>query len=217
MAAAHTRAPRPLQNRRENSYFVADICIARRTIVPRVTFATSECEGIHTARTLLMTDFLMLLQRDHHDLETGLDELLEAMTVEQIRSALDGVRLGLTAHAEAEDIVLHIALVQAGSPEVLDDLIGQARDAHLVQEGALSYLVCATPGSQVWRDRARKLRDLVHGHAHHEEMTVVPAIREMAPDVYETLAGSFATERLRQLAMLQPSMPIFVPEPARAC
>ena len=51
-----------------------------------------------------MTDFLMLLQRDHHDLETGLDELLQATTVMEIRSALDGVRLGLTAHAEAEDI-----------------------------------------------------------------------------------------------------------------
>ena len=163
-----------------------------------------------------MTDFLMLLQRDHHDLETGLDELLQAATVAQIRGALDGVRLGLTAHAEAEDIVLHGALVQAGSPRVLDDLIGQARNAHLAQEGALAFLVSATPGSQVWRDRARKLRDLVHGHALHEESTVVPAIRELAPDVYATLAGSFATERLRQLAMLQPSVPIFVPELARA-
>ena len=217
MAAAHTRAHRPLQNRRENSYFIDDICIARRTITFRVTVGTTECEGIHTARTLLMTDFLMLLQRDHHDLETGLDELLQAVTVVQIRSALDGIRLGLTAHAEAEDIVLHIALVQAGSPAVLDGLIGQARDAHLAQEGALSFLVCSRPGSEVWRDRARKLRDLVHGDAYHEETTVVPAIREMAPDVYETLAGSFATERLRQLAMLQPSMPIFVPELARAC
>jgi hypothetical protein len=163
-----------------------------------------------------MTDFLMLLQRDHHDLEAALDELLQAKTVGQLRSALDGVRLGLTAHAEAEDIVLHHALVKAGSPRILEDLVGQARSAHLAQEGALAYLVCATPGSQAWRDRARKLRDLVHGHAVFEETNVVPAIRELAPAVYETLAGSFATERLRQLAMLQPSVPIFVPELAQA-
>jgi hypothetical protein len=163
-----------------------------------------------------MTDFLMLLQRDHHDLETGLDELLQATTVVEIRSALDGVRLGLTAHAEAEDIVLHNALVQAGSPQMLDDLIGQARSAHLAQEGALAYLVCATPGSQTWKDRARRLRDLCHRHAHFEESKVVPAIRELAPAVYAALAGSFATERLRQLAMLQPSVPIFVPELAQA-
>ena len=163
-----------------------------------------------------MTDFLMLLQRDHHDLEYGLDELLQATTVKELRSALDGVRLGLTAHAEAEDIVLQQALIAAGSPVVLSELIGQARSAHLAQEGALASLVCAAPGSQTWRDRARRLRDLVHQHAFREETIVVPAIRDMAPAVYQSLAGSFATERLRQLAMLQPSAPILMSELAQA-
>jgi hypothetical protein len=163
-----------------------------------------------------MTDFLMLLQRDHHDLEYGLDELLQATTVRQIRSALDGVRLGLTAHAEAEEIVLHGALINAGSPAVLGELIGRARSAHLAEEGALASLVCATPGTQAWKDRARRLRGLVHEHAVYEERTVVPAIRELAPTVYVTLAGAFATERLRQLAMQQPSAPIVLPELARA-
>jgi hypothetical protein len=181
-----------------------------------VTSTTSHCEGIVTAPPLLMTDFLTLLQRDHRDLENGLEELLRATTVVQIRTALDGVRLGLTAHAEAEDIVLHGALVKAGSPETLETLIGQGRKAHLAQEGALALLVCATPGSQGWKDKARKLRDLVHEHAMFEERHVVPAIRAFAPDVYDTLAGLFATERLRQLAMMQPSAPIFVPELAQA-
>jgi hypothetical protein len=216
MSPAHKRAPVSAHFVSGMPHSVDDNCIARRTDVSRVMVSTSLREGIHTAPIALMTDFLMLLQRDHHDLETGLDELLQATTIAQIRSALDGVRLGLTAHAEAEDIVLHSALVQAGSPELLDDLIGQARSAHLAQEGALAYLVCAKPGSQTWRDRARKLRDLCHSHAQFEERQVVPAIREYAPAVYEALAGSFATERLRQLAMLQPSAPIFVPELAQA-
>ena len=164
-----------------------------------------------------MTDFLMLLQRDHHDLESGLDELLQAATVSEIRSALDGVRLGLVAHAEAEDIVLHRALVNAGVPRMLDELVGQARAAHLTQEGALAALVCAHPGSSQWRGRARALHDLVHSHAFFEETFVVPAIRELAPTVYERLAGLFATERLHQLAMLQPSAPIVTSELARAC
>jgi hypothetical protein len=216
MAAAHGARRLAAQTGSEMPYSGRDICIPRRTLVPLVMVSTSQYGGIHTAPLPLMIDFLMLLQRDHHDLETGLEELLQATTVAEIRSALDGVRLGLTAHAEAEDIVLHSALVQAGSPEILEDLIGQARSAHLAQEGALAYLVCATPGSQTWKDRARKLRDLVHSHAHFEESKVVPAIRELAPAVYEALAGSFATERLRQLAMLQPSVPIFVPELAQA-
>jgi hypothetical protein len=166
-----------------------------------------------------MTDFLMLLHRDHRDLETGLDELLQASSVGAIRSALDGVRLGLTAHAEAEDIVLHNALAAASSdtPALLDDLVGQARSAHLAEEGALASLVSCSPHSPMWRDRVHKLRDLVHGHAFFEENHVVPAIRELAPSVYESLAGLFATERLRQLAMLQPSAPIYLPELARAC
>jgi hypothetical protein len=163
-----------------------------------------------------MTDFLMLLRRDHHDLEVGLEELLEAATVVQIRTALDGVRLGLTAHAEAEDIVLHIALVEVGTPAVLDTLVGQARWAHLEEEGALASIVCTMPGSQRWRDRVRMLRDLIHEHAFHEESHVVPAFREIAPRVYDSLAGSFATERLRQLSMLQPSAPIIVPDLAEA-
>src|SRR5687767_11864942 len=104
-----------------------------------------------------MTDFLTLLQRDHRDLETGLDELLAASTVAQIRSALDGVRLGLTAHAEAEDIVLYGALLKAGAPEALDKLVAQARNAHLAQEGALAALVCARPGSDAWRHCAQRL------------------------------------------------------------
>ena len=163
-----------------------------------------------------MTDFLALVQRDHHDLECGLDELLQASTVIEIRSALDGVRLGLTAHAEAEDIVLHGALASAGTLARLDDVIGHARSAHLAEEGALASLVCARPGTAAWRDRAHLLRRLVHDHAAYEERTLVPAIRELAPSLYDALAGLFATERLRQLAMLQPSVPIFLPERGRA-
>lgn len=162
-----------------------------------------------------MHDFLGLLQRDHHDLECGLDELLEAVTVQQLRSALDGVRLGLTAHAEAEDIVLAQALRRAEIAE-LDAIVGESRAAHLNQEGALASLVVTRPNTPIWRDRARHLRDLVRTHSRDEEQRVVPAIRRLAPNVYQSLAGLFATERLRQLAMLQPSAPIFVPELAAA-
>lgn len=163
-----------------------------------------------------MTDFLTLLQRDHRDLENGLDELCQATSVAQIRSALDGVRLGLTAHAEAEDIVLYGALIRMGAPENLDELVGQARRAHLTQEGALASLVCAKPGTQIWKERACRLHDLVHEHALYEELVVLPAIRAFSPNVYGSLAGLFATERLRQLSMLQPSAPVVMAELAQA-
>jgi quinol monooxygenase YgiN len=163
-----------------------------------------------------MIDFLTLVKRDHHDLECELDELLRAQTACQLRTALDGVRLGLTAHAEAEDIVLAVAIQNAPHRDQLETLIGQTRQAHLAQEGALSYVVSTTPETERWRQRARDLRELVRDHASYEEAHVIPAIAELAPEIYPRLAGQFATERLRQLAMLQPSAPIYVSELALA-
>jgi hypothetical protein len=163
-------------------------------------------------------DLLALLQRDHHDLERGLTALVEpAASLRQIRDALDGVRLGLTAHAEAEDIVLHAVLPLCASIRELTALVNEVRTGHLAQEAALAALVCAPPGSITWCDRAQRLLRMVTRHAATEEHEVLPMIRACAPPgVYETLAGEFATERLRQVGMLQPSAPIVVPAAARA-
>jgi hypothetical protein len=157
-------------------------------------------------------DFLTLVHRDHADLQVELTQLLDPeATAIELRMALDGVRLGLTAHAEAEDIVL-------GLFDELPSLIGpirHAREAHLAQESALGSLVAARPQTPTWRERASHLRDLVASHARHEERHLLPMLREIAPAKYEALAGRFATERLRQLAMLQPSAPMVLP--AFAC
>jgi len=155
------------------------------------------------------TDFLTLLRRDHSDLQQELTQLLDpTATIAELRSSLDGVRLGLIAHVEAEDIVL-------GRFEIIPVLqvqVARARAAHLAQEGALSALVTARPGTVSWRDRAYHLRELVHHHAGQEETSLIPALRQHAAEQDVTaLAGAFATERLRQLAMLQPSAPVFVP------
>lgn len=158
------------------------------------------------------TDFLTLLHRDHDDLQRGLAQLLETSSIDQLRSTLDGVRLGLVAHAEAEDIVLYQALTRAHASRALAVLVEDAHAAHVAQEAALGSLVCAVPGTADWRDAVLYLRDLVHDHAEHEETRLLPALRERMPRVYEALAGEFATERLRQLAQLQPSAPIYMPD-----
>lgn len=151
------------------------------------------------------TDFLALLRRDHTDLQHELTQLLDPeATVAQLRSSLDGVRLGLTAHAEAEDIVLsRFEIIPRLMP-----LVVHARKAHLAQEGALVALVTTWPSTMVWRERAHHLRELVHVHAAHEEAHLLPVLREYAAD-YSELAGAFATERMRQLSMLQPSAPVY--------
>jgi hypothetical protein len=154
------------------------------------------------------TELGTLLRRDHVDLQQELTLLLDpAATPAQLRSSLDGVRLGLTAHAEAQDIVL----ARLESVAQLDIILAQARAAHLAQEGALSALVCSRPGTAAWCERAYHLRELVHYHAEQEDAYLLPALREHAPrEAYLALAGAFATERLRQLAMLQPSAPISI-------
>ena len=154
------------------------------------------------------SDFLTLVHRDHADLQLELTHLLDPeATVHELRTALDGVRLGLTAHAEAEDIVLgRFAEIPALAP-----LIAQCRAAHLAQEAALSALVSARPQTPHWCDRAAILRDLVSRHARQEEEHLFPALQAHAPQLYAELAGRFATERLRQLAMLQPSAPLVMP------
>jgi hypothetical protein len=153
-------------------------------------------------------DFQSLVARDHGDLHKDLTQLLDPIAnPSQLRSLLDGVRLGLTAHAEAEDIVL----ARFETVAALDVLVRQARGAHLAQEGALSALVTARPGTSTWRDRAHHLRELVRAHAIHEEQYLLPALRQHTPrGVYTQLAGAFATERLRQLAMLSPSAPLCI-------
>lgn len=156
------------------------------------------------------TDFVTLLRRDHRDLQHELTQLLDPDTeASDLRMALDGVRLGLIAHAEAEDIVLgRFERIPA-----LQVVLAQARAAHLAQEETLSALVSARPRTQQWCDRAQHLRELVEYHAAQEEAHLLPALRQHAPqETYSQLAGLFATERLRQLAMLQPSMPMQVPD-----
>src|SRR4051812_6392092 len=92
-SSAHTRARTRRENDQRNHYFSDRTRTPPRSHRQGVPVTTSRCGGIHTARSSLMTDFLTLLRRDHHDLEVGLDELLEAATLAELRSALDGVRL----------------------------------------------------------------------------------------------------------------------------
>jgi hypothetical protein len=163
------------------------------------------------------TDILTLLRRDHDDLDKGLVTLLDrSKSLGQIRTALDGVRLGLTAHAEAEDIVFTHAIRNSPARPALEMVVEEAAHAHRLQEIALAAVVCTPLHTKDWYQRCAALHELVTDHARYEEASVLPAIRELAPEVYPALAGKFATERLRQLSMLVPSAPVYIADLARA-
>ena len=155
--------------------------------------------------------FLQLLRRDHDEVEVGLRELVRPRTFD-LRNIIDGVRLGMLAHAEAEDIVLD-AMLGATHDEVLHRTMAEARAAHREQERALGALMRSVPGTSPWRDRALHLIALVRHHKTAHETALHDALEHHAPhEVVGRLAGAFATERMRQLAMLAPSAPIAMPE-----
>lgn len=150
-------------------------------------------------------ELVSLLHRDHVDLQSELTRLLDpTITFHELRTTLDGVRLGLVAHVEAEDIIL-APFEQEPS---LARLVSESRAAHLAQERTLATLVTMRPGTTAWRDRAHQLRELVRCHALRESTDLMPGLSQHP--AYAGLAGAFATERLRQLAMLQPSVPVYI-------
>jgi plasmid stability protein len=73
--------------------------------------------------------------------------------------------------------------------------------------------VLATPiASADWYELVHMLRIRAEAHAAREENELVPFLRDgLSAAEYRGLAGAFATERLRQLSMLQPSAPVTMP------
>jgi hypothetical protein len=193
------------------AHFSVENCKSARIAAMRVSRGNNRGRGIGTAlESIMPTDFLSLLRRDHSDLQHELTQLVDpGASAVDVRMALDGVRLGLIAHAEAEDIVLG----RFEAIPALQVLVAQARAAHLTQEATLSALVRARPLTTSWIERALQLRELLEYHATQEEAYLMPALRTYAPsEMFAQLAGAFATERMRQLAMLQPSGPVMVPD-----
>ena len=95
----------------------------------------------------MATDILSLLRRDHQDLDHDLAALLDATaSIGQIRIALDGVRLGLTAHAEAEDIVFHASLAHCRAARALELVVDEASQAHQARDRVIGPLdPCLSP------------------------------------------------------------------------
>ena len=143
-----------------------------------------------------------LLRRDHSDLYQELTQLLDpTATVAQLRASLDGVRLGLTAHSEAEDITLYQRIKPA---ERVHDLILEAEEEHRVVSRLLGELERLSPENEKWKARATVLRELVEHHVEEEEgemFTKAKAIldREQAQE----LGATFLAEKQRIKAALR--------------
>jgi hypothetical protein len=148
-----------------------------------------------------MADVLALLRRDHDELERALAVMTApGASDRELRDALEGVHVGLAAHAEAEAAILRSMLDVVHPPALVYLLCSQVIAAHLAQEGALVSLEKTRPGSEAWRERAMHLRNLIDHHAEHESACVLPALRDyLPPEIYGSLAGRYASARLRAM------------------
>jgi len=158
-------------------------------------------------------ELLRLLRRDHRELEMSLIELVAAdLSLEQRRQILDGARLGLEAHGAAEDIVVYPAFERCAALGDLALQIELARATHAELDRMLSQILTTPMASPDWYEHVHMLRLRAEAHAAREENLLVPRLREaLSATDYRALAGAFATERLKQLAMLQPSAPVMMP------
>jgi hypothetical protein len=157
----------------------------------------------------MVPSLLQLLRRDHDELERGLRALVRPRPGE-LRETLDGVRLGLLAHMEAEDIVVDPSLIP-GDAEIMR-VIAARRADHLEQERAFGALMRCHPGTSLWRDRTLHLVAMVRRHRDSSEAALQIALDAAESTRVAKLAGAYATTRMRQLAMLMPSGPIVMPE-----
>src|SRR3569623_2644002 len=146
-------------------------------------------------------DVFSLIERDHRDLDQGLVEITRK-TPEQARDILDGLRVGLAAHAGAEADMLSGFLEESGRAERLQFLVAQVLAAHRAQQRELEVLARMETCSLAWHARAQALRELVRQHDGHEQTSLAPAIRACVPaDEDEQRGALFATGRLCLLTM----------------
>ena len=150
-----------------------------------------------------MIDVSSLVHQHHTELERSLDVLTSTTSEAGQRLALEGLSLGLPAHAEAEATALGLALDGLSPPPLVYLLCSQLAAAHAAQQAVLDGLRATRCGSYAWLERATQLRHLITHHDEHEAACVIPALRDYLPRThYDQLAGCYATARLYSLVAM---------------
>ena len=144
-----------------------------------------------------------LVARDHAELERSIEAMSKWAPTADQRVTLDAARLGFAAHAEAEANILHRVLVVAPPRHVATRLYERMFSAHATQEALLWRLARSVPNTVEWVDALDALRSSFTEHEVDERLGLLPIVRELlATEDYQLLATSYATERLRALAMM---------------
>jgi len=150
-----------------------------------------------------VVDLEDLIVRDHGALERAIVTMSGWAPTRDQRIALDAMRLGFAAHAEAEANVLQRAMHHVPKEHIASRMLERVLSAHATQEALLWRLSRSVPNTVEWVDALDALRSSTSEHHGDERIGMLPLLRELlADDEYDRLAADYATERLRALAMM---------------
>ena len=150
-------------------------------------------------------DVLLLLHRDHEDLDRVLAAMLEPKTTAaECVGLLEALRIGFTAHASAHGTVLRRLAEDRESPAHLRALLAGVLNEHREQSRALATLATLRPGSAAWTTRALELRVLMLDHASREDSVRAALCDQLDSPTRTLLARDYAGERLRRFGLVEP-------------
>jgi hypothetical protein len=150
-------------------------------------------------------DVYALVRRDHEDLDRALGAMVDPITPpSELSNLLEVFRLALAVHSTAEANVMDTLLERAGSPRTLGILAMQSRVEHVAQRAAAESLAFVRPASIAWYSHALELRVLVLDHASRADQLRWTLQDHVPLAVQQTLAGAYATQRMRVLASTSP-------------
>lgn len=159
-------------------------------------------EATRAARALARPGDWLSLALDHHDaIRAAFDVARRARDPVDRAEALKPLAAALTAHAQAEEVVLYPALVRAGER-------GDAARAYGEQMAAkihLADLERMEPTSDNWREKIDQLRQAVLHHMYQEENGWFLELREQSEDDPAWLAARFREEFERYAGPMRPT------------
>lgn len=150
-------------------------------------------------------DVCALVRRDHEDLDRALSAMVDPMTQpSELSNLLEVFRLALAVHSAAEANVMDTLIDRAGVPRTLSILAMQSRVEHVAQRAAAESLSFVRPGSIAWYSHALELRVLVLDHASRADQLRWTLQEHVPTTLQQSLAGTYATQRMRVLASTSP-------------
>jgi hemerythrin superfamily protein len=108
-----------------------------------------------------------------------------------------GIRQMLTAHEEAEELVIYGEL--DGRPE-LEDLVKQHRSEATQLEAFMQNVDLSLPDTVLWEGSLKQLREAVLRHAHEEEAHLFPRLqKELGVEWARQVARRYESVRARRV------------------